>query len=73
MIINQQRDDSDSDKKKKKKRNKQKKNDKENKSENTENGLKTDKGKQKKSIGSEDTDDNQPKCKRRHSETDDGV
>ena len=68
---NEQKDDLDSDKKKNKKTSKKKKRDKENKSENTENGSKMENGKRKKNFGSEDTDDMQPKCKRRKSETDD--
>ena len=36
-----------------------------------ENGTNTQNGRKKKSIGSEDTDDIQPKCKKRQSETDD--
>ena len=68
---NEQKDDSDSDKKKNKNTSKKKKRDKENKSENTENGSKTENSKRKKNVGSEDTDDIQPKHKRRKSETDD--
>ena len=68
---NTQNKDSESDKKRNKKPSKKNKKDKVIKSENTENGTNTQNGRKKKSIGSEDTDDIQPKRKKRQSETDD--
>ena len=68
---NFKKQDSDSDKKKKKKQSRNKKNDTGNESENTEHGSKTEDGSGKKNIGSEDTDNMQPKCKRRKLEKDD--
>ena len=60
----EQKDNSDSDKKKKKPKNKKKKKDKDEKSENTANTSQLQSSKRKKDVGSEDTDDGQPKRKR---------
>ena len=70
---NEEKDDSDGDKKKNRNTSRKKKNEKDDESENTEQGSKTENGRARTNVGSEDTDDMQPKCKRRKSHrVDDG-
>ena len=70
---NEQKDDLDGDKKKNRNTSRKEKKEKDDESENTEHGSKTENGRGRKNVGSEDTDDMQPKHKRRKSEiVDDG-
>ena len=70
---NEEKDDSDGDKKKNRNTSRKKKKEKDDESENTEHGSKTENGRGRTNVGSEDTDDMHPKCKRRKSErVDDG-
>ena len=70
---NEEKDDSDGDKKKNRNTSRKKKKEKDDESENTEHGSKTENGRVRTNVGSEDTDDMQPKCKRRKSQrVDDG-
>ena len=68
---NVENDYSDSDKWNKKRKSTKKKKDKDEKSENTDNGSKTENGGGRKIVRSEDTDDMEPRRKRRKAETDD--
>ena len=70
---NEEKDDSDDDKKKNRNTSRKKKKEKDDESENTEHSSKMENGTGRTNVGSEDTDDMQPKCKRRKSErVDDG-
>ena len=58
---NEQKDDSDGDKKKNRNTSRKKKKEKDDESENTEHGSKTENSRGRTNVGSEDTDDMQPK------------
>ena len=68
---NVEKEDSDSDKKKNKRKIRKNKKEKDEKSENTDNGSKTEINGGRKTVRSEDTEDMEPRRKRRKSETDD--